>query len=279
MPSPEHRRRSQTAGSSTSTVCASAPPCGATDPGPAHHGHRRQPRHVGAVRDVPCTLDGLQTITYDAPGTGDSTGYRLPKRVPGLGPHDRTPPRPRSTTNGSTCSASPSAGASPSNSPTRRPTRVRRLVLAATMPGLGGIPGTPAPCSHGHTAALHRPRLLPQGRRAALRRRGAPEPHPIARPARRPASSGHRRGADTWPSCTPSPDGRACPGSTACPSRRSCSAGDDDPIVPLVNARILARRIPDARLHVVAGGGHLFIVERADEIAGIVAELPHRVMR
>jgi pimeloyl-ACP methyl ester carboxylesterase len=48
--------------------------------------------------------------------------------------------------------------------------------------------------------------------------------------------------------------------------------GDDDPIVPLVNARILARLIPNARLHVVAGGGHLFIVERADEIAGIVAE-------
>jgi pimeloyl-ACP methyl ester carboxylesterase len=31
-------------------------------------------------------------------------------------------------------------------------------------------------------------------------------------------------------------------------------AGDDDPIVPLVNGRILARRIPQARLQVIHGG-------------------------
>ena len=37
-------------------------------------------------------------------------------------------------------------------------------------------------------------------------------------------------------------------------------AGDDDPIVPLLNGRILVRRIPDARLHVVDGGGHLFLL-------------------
>jgi pimeloyl-ACP methyl ester carboxylesterase len=39
-------------------------------------------------------------------------------------------------------------------------------------------------------------------------------------------------------------------------------AGDDDPIVPLVNGRILACRMPQARLHVIHGGGHLFILER-----------------
>jgi pimeloyl-ACP methyl ester carboxylesterase len=49
-------------------------------------------------------------------------------------------------------------------------------------------------------------------------------------------------------------------------------AGDDDPIVPLVNGRILARRIADSRLHVVAGGGHLFLLERPAEIATVVAD-------
>jgi pimeloyl-ACP methyl ester carboxylesterase len=39
-------------------------------------------------------------------------------------------------------------------------------------------------------------------------------------------------------------------------------AGDDDPIVPLVNGRILTRCIPNARLHVVRGGGHLFLLEQ-----------------
>jgi pimeloyl-ACP methyl ester carboxylesterase len=49
-------------------------------------------------------------------------------------------------------------------------------------------------------------------------------------------------------------------------------AGDDDPIVPLVNGRILARRIPGARLEVVRGGGHLFLLEEAEAMAELVAE-------
>jgi poly(3-hydroxyoctanoate) depolymerase len=49
-------------------------------------------------------------------------------------------------------------------------------------------------------------------------------------------------------------------------------AGDDGPIVPLVNGRILARRIPQARLQVIHGGGHLFILERPAEVAELVAQ-------
>jgi poly(3-hydroxyoctanoate) depolymerase len=49
-------------------------------------------------------------------------------------------------------------------------------------------------------------------------------------------------------------------------------AGDDDPIVPVVNARILAKLIPDATLHVVPGGGHLFMVVRAHEVGALVEE-------
>ncbi len=39
-------------------------------------------------------------------------------------------------------------------------------------------------------------------------------------------------------------------------------AGDDDPIVPPVNARIMARLIPRARLHIVSGGHLLLLTER-----------------
>ena len=49
-------------------------------------------------------------------------------------------------------------------------------------------------------------------------------------------------------------------------------AGDDDPIVPLVNGRILARCIPNARLHVVRGGGHLFLLEQPARMAAMVAD-------
>jgi poly(3-hydroxyalkanoate) depolymerase len=46
-------------------------------------------------------------------------------------------------------------------------------------------------------------------------------------------------------------------------------AGTDDPLVPLVNARILQWMIPDARLEML-DCGHLFLVTRATESARIV---------
>jgi poly(3-hydroxyoctanoate) depolymerase len=48
-------------------------------------------------------------------------------------------------------------------------------------------------------------------------------------------------------------------------------AGDDDPIVPVANGRILARCIPQAQLHIVRHGGHLFLLDSAAEMAGLVA--------
>ena len=41
--------------------------------------------------------------------------------------------------------------------------------------------------------------------------------------------------------------------------------GDEDQIVPLINGRILASAIPNARLEVFKGGGHLFLLTHADE--------------
>jgi pimeloyl-ACP methyl ester carboxylesterase len=45
--------------------------------------------------------------------------------------------------------------------------------------------------------------------------------------------------------------------------------GNDDPIVPLINAKILAFLIRRAKLHVV-DDGHLFLVSRAKEVAPVV---------
>jgi pimeloyl-ACP methyl ester carboxylesterase len=45
-------------------------------------------------------------------------------------------------------------------------------------------------------------------------------------------------------------------------------AGDQDPSVPLRNARLLAARLPDARLHVVKGGGHLFLLDEPQNVVG-----------
>jgi pimeloyl-ACP methyl ester carboxylesterase len=45
-------------------------------------------------------------------------------------------------------------------------------------------------------------------------------------------------------------------------------AGDEDPTVPLLNARLLAARLPDARLHVIKGGGHLFLLDEPGSAIG-----------
>ena len=47
--------------------------------------------------------------------------------------------------------------------------------------------------------------------------------------------------------------------------------GNDDPIVPLINAKFLAATIPNAKLHVI-DDGHLFLVTRAQEVAPLVEE-------
>ena len=47
-------------------------------------------------------------------------------------------------------------------------------------------------------------------------------------------------------------------------------AGADDPIIPLTNARVMARLIPDARLHVYPDG-HLGLLTMTDELAAEVA--------
>jgi poly(3-hydroxyalkanoate) depolymerase len=42
--------------------------------------------------------------------------------------------------------------------------------------------------------------------------------------------------------------------------------GDDDPIIPLVNARLMSALLPNATVHVVPGGGHLAFLTHLDEL-------------
>jgi poly(3-hydroxyalkanoate) depolymerase len=48
-------------------------------------------------------------------------------------------------------------------------------------------------------------------------------------------------------------------------------AGTDDPIIPLVNARLMRRLIPDSTLHVF-DGGHLGLVTEAAELAPVISQ-------
>ena len=48
-------------------------------------------------------------------------------------------------------------------------------------------------------------------------------------------------------------------------------AGDDDPIIPLVNAKVIARLVPRSRLHVYEGG-HLAILTESAELAPVIEQ-------
>jgi pimeloyl-ACP methyl ester carboxylesterase len=46
-------------------------------------------------------------------------------------------------------------------------------------------------------------------------------------------------------------------------------AGDDDPIIPVANAKLMHRLIPDSDLHIYSGG-HLELAADADRLAAVV---------
>lgn len=51
--------------------------------------------------------------------------------------------------------------------------------------------------------------------------------------------------------------------------------GDDDPVMPLINIRLLYWLIPKSYLHIVRGGGHLFLLVRANESAAVIKRFIH----
>jgi poly(3-hydroxyalkanoate) depolymerase len=150
----------------------------------------------------------------------------------------------------------------------RAPERVRRLVLCATGPGLGGVPPRPlAALMLATPARYYHPRLLKLSVPPIAGGRTARDPAVLAehageRLARPPDLLGYAYqlfAASGWSSL---------PWLHRVAQPTLIVAGDDDPSVPLLNARMLAARLPDARVHVVRGGGHLFLLDEPDSALG-----------
>ena len=217
---------------------------------------------------------GIQTISFDAPGTGQSADLRRPLRMGGLArmiEHllDRLGYERVDVLGVSF------GGMLAQQLAYQAPNRVRRLVLAATgagSPGLGGVPGKPGPLIKLASPRRYRDAdyfaaeadRLYGGRASAV-----PGHHVSARLANPPSSRGYRY--QQW----------AVLGWTMLPWLRTLDqptlvlAGDDDRLVPVVNGRILAWLIPRARLEVVRGGGHLFLLELASSAAALVGGFLH----
>jgi poly(3-hydroxyalkanoate) depolymerase len=214
---------------------------------------------------------GFQVISFDAPGVGQSTPYTWPRRMRGVA---RTAHRLLDTLGYSKVDilGVSLGGVVAQQLAHQAPQVAGRLILAATGPGLGGVPGSPRVL-----LSLATPRRYYQPdyyRRVAGRIYGGEarrDPDAllhgsVARFVERPSARGYAGQL------------YAISGWTSMPWLHRLKqptlvlAGDDDPIVPVANGRILAWRIPQARLHVMRGGGHLFLLERPAESATLVAD-------
>lgn len=211
---------------------------------------------------------GHQVISFDAPGVGDSTPYRRPRRLPGL---VRTIGRllDRLGFEQVDVLGVSLGGAVAQQLARSAPERVRRLVLAATAPGVGGVPGSPRALMHLATPRRYRnpadyAEIAGRIYGGAARRDPAGMVRAVLGSTRPPSTIGYLGqlyAVSGWSSL---------PWLHTVQHPTLVLAGDDDPIVPLLNGHLMAWRLPDARLHVVRGGGHLFILERPAEIAEVV---------
>jgi poly(3-hydroxyoctanoate) depolymerase len=222
---------------------------------------------LGVWDDLRSGLD-MPTVAFDLPGTGGSRPTVVPYPMP------VTVRTVAALLDRLDCRSVDVLGVSLGGGIAQQlaflaPQRVRRLVLASTNFGLGSLPGRPA-------AWLNL--LAPRG--LSLRQ--------MARSGSR-TYGGRTRHDPAWlrgfaeTAFTSSLDfrGHLCQVATAL---TWCSlpilpflsqptlvlAGDDDPLVPVVNGRALAALIPEARVQIVNGAGHLFVFERPDTAAALI---------
>jgi len=226
--------------------------------------------HIGMWASMERFLPGMRVIAFDAPGTGRSATpafplslellSRLTERLLDRLGYDQVDVLGYSF-----------GGLIAQYLARRAPTRVRRLVLAATTPGWGGVPGSLWTLSQMATPLRYYWRPYYEaviGQLMGGRARNDPEfvqRHGATRQLRPPTALGY-----AWQLLALA----AGPGSLAwlceVTSETLVLAGDDDPVMPLANALLLARYIPTARLFVARGEGHLLLMDDHSSVLPII---------
>ncbi len=146
--------------------------------------------------------------------------------------------------------------------------RCRRLVLAATGTGSLMVPAHPRVLARMLTPQRHRDARYAEEVAATLYGGTVrTDPAMAARVLHSASRLGPRRGY--YYQLAASAGWSSLPFLSLIRQRTLVVAGDDDPIIPVVNARILARGIPRAQLHLYSGG-HLALVTEAAELAPVV---------
>lgn len=210
-------------------------------------------------------LPGFQTIAFDPPGIGRSQAPRFPQTMRALAEFGNAVLDELSLESAHVLGAS-FGGAVAQQMAFSHPRRVRRLVLATTSFGGFAMPGSPKALWHFvHPRAYH-PERLEQVAGAMFGGRLRTEPElvrsmHIKRPTDTVAALYRMSALFGWTSL---------PWLCAIRQPTLVIAGDDDPITPLINHRIIAMLMPRATLRVVKGGGQLVLLDSAEQVGPVI---------
>ncbi|MET0147250.1 MAG: alpha/beta fold hydrolase [Ilumatobacteraceae bacterium] len=214
-------------------------------------------------------LPGRQVIAFDMPGAGSSSTMLVPRPMYFMARLTAALVRTLGYDTVDVLGLS-WGGAVAQHLAVAFPRVVNRLVLCATVPGFPSVPGTPAALSmmlsrRRYTDPEYLVKVAPTLYGGRIRH----QPDLVleqarARAGRPPSFWGYMSQLFSMATFTSWPVMNMVQAPTL------VMAGDDDPIVPLLNGRILAFGIPGARLHVIESGGHLFLHERPDEVAPVI---------
>ncbi len=201
-------------------------------------------------------LPGLRLISFDAPGVGHSQTPLQPVRVDGLaaiaaGVLDACDVE-RADVLGYSL-----GGMVAQEFALRHPGRVRRLVLAATSCGLGGVPAALV-----NLLGISTPLRFERTTGGMLGGRARTDPefrerHKERRLVDPPSKRGYMlqvMSLQGWSSLSRL---------AQIDAPTLVVVGDDDPLMRPANGYILARQIPGARLHIATGEGHLLLLDEA----------------
>ena len=211
-------------------------------------------------------LDGFQTIAFDPPGIGRSQMPAFPLSMWGLAEFGTAVLDEFGLASAHVLGAS-FGGAVAQQMAFSHPRRVRRLVLASTSFGGFAVPGRLEALWHFIHPRSYHPERLEQVAGDMFGGRLREEPELVR-------SMHIRRPTDTMAALyrmAPLLGWTSLPWLCAIGQRTLVIAGDDDPVTPLVNHRVIATLIPRARLHTVWGGGHLVLLDSADQVGPVIA--------
>jgi poly(3-hydroxyalkanoate) depolymerase len=229
---------------------------------------------IELVEPFIAALEGVETIVFDAPGVGGSPRPALPYRFWNLACLvvrllDQLGYREVDALGVSW------GGGLAQQFAIQHPSRCRKLILAATSAGALMVPGRPSIISkllspRRYFDPSYMARIAPEIYGGEYRHNpDLARSYAYERQAGQPNWLGYYYqlfAALGWTSLPWLPFLR---------QPTLILAGNDDPIAPVINARILASLIPQAQLHIV-NSGHLFLVTRAQEVAPIIKQFLRR---